>query len=571
MTSPSAMAQKTPRPPADVDVLIVGAGPTGLMLALELSRYSVPFRIVDKEALRSDRSRAIVVQPRSLELLSRHGDDIPNALRSHATSGFGFNFYVERHLTATVDLTDLGFDDTAFPLPFWVSQARLEGAMEAKLVEAGRTVERPVRAEAFAQDADGVTVTLVHEAKGDSGSAGGGREETVRCKYVVGCDGAHSSVRRAAGIAFEGAPYLQSFMLCDAHVDDWDYHPNRLMMFWTRSLLAVFPLADGTVRLMCTREADDPLATSSAAPTLEEFQRRLDASMPEWDPEDPDPEPMPRLRDPVWLASFRLHHRCADRYVSGRMVIAGDAAHIHSPAGGQGMNGGIGDAANLGWKLAMVLRGERGPELLKSYGAERRRVGQMLLKGTDRIFGIANSTHWLVRTLRNAFFRWVIPVVTRARERRARAFGFMSQLRIRYRRGGVVGNAPGWRGPVRGGDRAPDGTLAEGRWFLELCRGVGYHFAVFAGVGERAASRSEVETALRRYDDFKREKSTVHVVCSSQEQAADGWHVDVGGGLHGRYGFKGPGYVLIRPDGHVEHIGPLGSLASLAAWLAVNK
>jgi 2-polyprenyl-6-methoxyphenol hydroxylase-like FAD-dependent oxidoreductase len=522
----------------DTDVLIVGAGPTGLMLALELVAQGTRCRIIDKEPVRSDRSRALVVHARSLELLARH--DLADRLVERGRRAVGASIIVNRRHAVDFELGDIGLEDTPYPFVLFVSQAETEGFLEAALAERGVRVERPVVAERLAQDDAGVTTWL---------SVGGQAAAPLCSRYVVGCDGAHSTVRKAAALGYPGAAYPQDFILADAQID-WSLPKDRLHFFLARSLLVTFPLKGDVIRLIASRpeaRGDD------TEPTLADFQALLDRL-----------SPVPgRIHDPAWLSRFRLHHRGVDTYRAGRLFVAGDAAHIHSPAGGQGMNTGLQDAVNLGWKLAAVLRADAPEELLDTYQQERHPVGEKLLHRTDRLFRLAAVNHPLWCAVRNtvmpSFVRWNLA----SRTRRARAFRFVSQLGIRYRKSPCVAQAPGHRGPLRAGDRAPDGPLMRDSapdHLHALLTGPGHHLLLFSGrgdlglaseaLGEHAAALTE------RYGAW----AQVHVVidgATPRSHAPTAAHLDPDGMLHGRYGADAPTLVLVRPDAYVGYIGPI--------------
>jgi 2-polyprenyl-6-methoxyphenol hydroxylase-like FAD-dependent oxidoreductase len=552
---------------SDLDVLIVGGGPTGTMLALELAMLKISFRIIDKEPVRSDKSRALVIQPRTLELLNRHG--IAHDLIAQGTTGTGAHIFVNRKLAAKLDFDDLGFDDTAFPLPLWISQADTEHFLDLSLRRHGHKVERPVTADKIEQDDTGVTVLL----RGADGT-----EEQLRSKYVVGCDGTHSVVRHAAELTFEGAPYPQDFILVDLHLSWSEYPSNRLAMFMGQGMMIGFPLKDGLYRLIASRPnvgADD------AEPTLEDFQTIFNKLAPG----------TATLRDPIWLTRFRLHHRAANKYRDGRLFVAGDAAHIHSPAGGQGMNTGIQDAVNLGWKLASVLHGDcvDHNSLLESYDIERRRVGEHLLKGTDRAFQFGTSSNPFFLFLRNLLLSWVspwvLPWVLANQGRRARLFRFMSELGIRYRHSPVVRTGSLYRGPVRGGDRAPDGTLMKvadtdtdkSLTLLVLFTALpGHHLVIFAGTRsdkdknenkDMDMDESVLEKIVEGFMGGSAAWAKLHRIFTVRPEPGRRGYLDEGGKLHARYGFMEPGYVFVRPDGHVAHIGLLTALDEFLAWL----
>lgn len=307
-----------------VDVLIVGAGPTGLTMALELALLDIPFRIIEKQTTPSDKSRALVIHPRSLELLRRHG--LAETIVERSTVGTGARIYINKKKTVEFSIDDLGFQNTAFPAPIWISQAETESILASHLESTyDVAIERGAVASEITQDDSGVNITIT---KND-------HTEHLRCSYVIGCDGAHSAVRHGAGLSFEGAPYPQDFILCDAHMR-WELADEETKpltgFFGPTGILMMFPMQDGAVRLVASRPPDilkdgDP----DVDPTLDDF-RAIVAKMAPGNVE---------LSDPIWLARFRLHHRAVSTFRTKRLFLAGDAAHIHSPAGGQGMNTGI--------------------------------------------------------------------------------------------------------------------------------------------------------------------------------------------------------------------------------------
>ncbi|KAI5922578.1 FAD binding domain-containing protein [Camillea tinctor] len=374
-------------------------------------------------------------------------------------------------------------------------------------------------------------------------------------------------------MTFEGDAYPQEFILADVRIADTAASERRAYMCFGRGIMVFLPLHDGTVRLVVSRPAQADARSDVAAKDLppaklDDFQDFLRQVFPYGG----------TLRDPVWLTRFRLHHRGVNAYRDGRLLVAGDAAHIHSPAGGQGMNTGIQDAANLGWKLGAAIRaGENGEhrreKLLDSYHAERYPVGRHLLRSSDRAFSYVASTNPVFVFLRNLVMPWLLPWLVAWRAGVARQFAFISQLRVRYRRSAAVGTAEGFRGPIRGGDRAADGRIRKGgeeaeQWLQELFTPDRHHLVLFSGMAAAAAAsegdllRAEARFLERAGEDAR---VKVHIVVVDEGQAG---YVDVGGELHDMYGFKdGAGYVLVRPDGYVAHIGPLSALDGASEWL----
>lgn len=498
-----------------MNVLVVGAGPTGMALAIELRRHGVPFRLIDRASARSDRSRALVVQARTLELMRPWG--VADELVACGQKTVTAQLYVEKRLGANLAFDDIGVDDTPYPFILFVSQAVTERLCDQALARlGGGAVERGVELVAARDDGDGVAVTLRH---------GDGRSETARYDWVVGCDGAHSAVRHAAGLEFAGAQYEQDFMLADLAIR-WNA-PRQIYFFFGRGKNAVvLPLADGLCRIIALTGLPPPEGAGDE-PSLEEFSRLLSEVCPF----------VFELQRPRWLTRFRLHHRGVSRYRAGRLLVAGDAAHIHSPAGGQGMNTGIQDACNLGWKLGLVARGAPA-RLLDSYDEERRPVGRRLLRVTDRMFEVAASSNPLVVWLRNRLVPALAPRALATPARRRVAFRFVSQLGISYRGSSLVGDA---------GQRAPDLLVDGVNHLVDELNHPRHHLVVFGDGGEF------LRRATARFSPL-----------------VDGVVVGDDATARRRYGVAGDGWALVRPDQYLAARARSFDLDPLDAYFAAT-
>src|SRR5262249_33368172 len=437
----------------DLDVFIVGAGPTGLALAMQLQRFGGRFRIIDKLHDRTRESRALGVQARTLELLQTFG--LGEALVARGNTSTRLKLHLEGRALATVSLGNIGAADTRFPFVLFVSQAETETVLTEYLNAAGIFVERGFELVAF-EMADGVDCVVRRDD---------GHQERIRTRFLVGCDGAHSAVRKGAGVPCEGGSYPQDFVLGDVEADG-PLEPNAINSFVGGGGVAMFfPLGRPTtwrvIAMAADTEGDSPRGQTSAITSdlaLSELQMVV----------DPPTVGAVRLRDPAWLTGFHLHHRQIKSYRKGNVFLAGDAAHIHSPVGAQGMNTGVQDAWNLGWKVALVARGAANISLLDSYDAERWPVGRFLLHYTDRLFSTftgAISGQPFSTWVRRVVAPHVVPRLVGSPRLRRMAFAFVSELGIRYRESPAVKEGEPWqRGGPRAGDRLPDAEIrVDGR------------------------------------------------------------------------------------------------------------
>ena len=364
-------------------VLISGAGPVGLTMANELARYGVPVRIVDLAPHRTDKSKALVLWPRTLELLE-HGGYVEPFL----AAGFRGNGAQLSDGTNAVAKIGLGGIATRYPYALMNAQSETERVLEENLTARGVTVERSVTMESFSDKGSGIEAVL---RKAD------GSGETVQADWLLGCDGAHSTTRHGLNMPFEGSTMDSDWWLADIHLTGLE--PQDLLhIFWHRDgILAFFPITPGRWRVIGDL---GPAAGSGKRPdpTLDEVQAMVSRRG----------TPGIKLADPIWLATFRINERKVKNYSQGRVFLSGDAAHIHSPAGGQGMNTGMQDAFNLSWKLNLVAKGIARPSLLDSYSTERSAVGDMVLHNAGRMTEVAIARNPMIQTLRNTIVKFAL-------------------------------------------------------------------------------------------------------------------------------------------------------------------
>lgn len=533
-----------PAPSPPLDVLIVGAGPTGLSLAVQLARTGATFRIVDALPKGQRESRALAVQARSLELLDTIG--VAEPLVARGRQALRVQLHVDPTADTIIPLTRVDRRDTRFPFVLFVSQAETEAVLAAWLETHGVSIERGITVSGVASGDDGVRATL---------TARDGAETAVHARYVVGCDGAHSTIRHAAGLAFEGDAYPQRFMLADVEIHG-DLPPDTVHAFPGRGgALMVVPLGSPRTWRLIAIDPRGPDASGGAASSplaLDELQAFVDRVAD---------RPL-RLHDPAWITRFRLHHRQAERYRQGRLFLAGDAAHIHSPAGGQGMNTGIQDAWNLGWKLGLVCRGALPETWLDTYHEERWPVGRHLLRSTDRLFSLVTRAVAAGKTaarLRNLSLRWLVPAAAATPRLRRRAFDVVSQLRIAYRGSAAARDGrPGLTAGPRAGDRLPDHPVTSDGAITPLQRvvaGTAFH-ALWCGAAPLPAAFETLVAGrpIRVHHLFRDPDSDV----DADARAALGLD-PARTGANAVY--------LVRPDGHIAYKSAGSALADFGAYL----
>jgi len=357
-------------------VLIIGAGPVGMTLANELVRYGVPARIVDKAAQRTDKSKALVIWSRTLELLDRGGGSAP-----FIDAGFkvlAANFVAGDKVIGRISLEGA---NTAYSFGLMLPQSETERLLEERLQGLGVTVERRVELVRFESGTAGVEATL---------RLADGREESVSAPWMVGCDGAHSTVRHGLKAPFAGETMESDWMLADIHMTGYPYPESEMSVYWHRDgVFVIFPITPGRYRVIADLPSSG--AEHPPTPTLEQVQAIMDRRGPGG----------VKASDPIWLSGFRINGRKVASYRWGRIFLAGDAAHVHSPAGGQGMNTGMQDAFNLAWKLALVIRGTCTDQLLDSYSPERSSVGDQVLETAARLTAVGTMRNPVAQAIRN--------------------------------------------------------------------------------------------------------------------------------------------------------------------------
>ena len=364
------------------DVIIIGAGPTGLALACQLTRYGVDFVIVDKAQGVTPYSKALGVHARTLEIYEQI--DLAQKAVEQGTVAGRVRMLEGGAVLGEVDLSNVGEGLSPYPYMLVLEQSRNEQLMYEWLKGHGRDVLWQTELETFSQDATTVTA----QVKSSSGES-----QTIEGKYLVGCDGPHSPVRHALGLNFEGSTFGRLFYVADVRID-WKFsHDALTVCIAPHGVVAFFPMPGekrwrivGAFPEGHEKEEGEVLYEEIEARIKEEAELELDITRVDW------------------FSTYKVHTRHVDKFSSGRCFVAGDAAHIHTPAGGQGMNTGIQDAYNLAWKLALVLKHSAHERILDTYNEERLPNAKRLTATTDRMFNLAAGKDWFVGLIRTTIF-----------------------------------------------------------------------------------------------------------------------------------------------------------------------
>ncbi len=499
---------------SEASVLIAGAGPTGLVLALWLTRQGVPVRIVDKAAEAGTTSRALAVHARTLELYRQL--DLTDAVLAKGHRVPSVQLWTEGERRARVSFEQVGSDLTPYPFLHIYPQDEHERLLIARLEDLGVRVERKTELVSFVQDARGVRARL----RGPDGA-----ESEHEAAFLAGCDGARSAVRQALGTGFPGGTYNQVFYVADVEARGPAVNGELCIDLDEADFLAIFPLAaERRARLIGTVREGEGKDLDHLS--FEDVKNRALANLK---------ITVDRVN---WFSTYHVHHRVTERFRKGRAFLLGDAAHIHSPAGGQGMNTGIGDAINLAWKLAAVLQRRAPDALLDSYEAERIAFARRLVRTTDQGFTLATAEGWLADVVRTKIVPVVLPAAASFEPFREFMFRTVSQITLNYR---DLGISAGKAGHVQGGDRLP-WVGASGADNHEPLSRIGWQAHVY---GQPAAGLSEW--------------------CAARGLPL---HVFAWTAAHGEAGLAKDAAYLIRPDTYVALAEASGSPEALERYLA---
>ena len=497
-------------------VLIVGAGPTGLVLALWLTKQGIGVRIIDKNSGPGETSRAMAVQARTLELYRQL--DMGDAVVAAGHKDLAMNFWAGGKRRAELSLGDAGAGLTPYPFLLVFPQDQHERLLIERLEAMGVRDERQTELLSFEETGDHVTARL---------RIADGSEEVYEASYLAGADGARSTVRKQVGGSFEGGSYAQIFYVADVTLHGIERADQAHIALDGSDFVMILPYGDnGQFRLIGTvrgERAEHP-ETLTFDDVSHDAIDKLGITIDEVN----------------WFSHYRVHHRVTDSFRHGRAFLLGDAAHVHSPAGGQGMNTGIGDAINLAWKLAEVLKGHASDSLLDSYDAERRAFAQKVVDTTDRLFTFATAQGSFADFVRTHIFPTVASVAYGFDSVREFMFRTVSQTTLHYQDSPV---SEGQAGKVKGGDRLP-WVKAAGIDNYEPLRKVGWQMHIYG------TARDDLRAWCVRH---------------GVELNVFAWMPE-----HKDAGFAQDAAYLLRPDTYVAFAAPTQSVTTVDSYLA-NK
>lgn len=500
------------------DVLIVGAGPTGLALACQFIRSGIDFVIIEKREGVTAYSKALGVHARTLEIYEQLGLAQP-AVEQGAIARKA-RMLKGGKVRAELNLLDLGLGLTAYPYVLFLEQSKNEQILYDYLKQNGKTVHWQTELVSFSQTDEKVTAHV---------KATDGLSQQIETQYLVGCDGPKSPVRHALGLEFGGSTFERIFYVADARVD-WKLPHDALQVCLLKdSLLVFFPLK-GENRYRIVGTFPEEFSKDEGEVLYGEIEQRIQA----------EAEFELDVHDVEWFSTYKVHSRHASQFSKTRCFLAGDAAHVHTPVGAQGMNTGIQDGYNLSWKLALVLNGKANKAILETYNQERLENAKHLLQTTDRMFNIAAGSNWLLAFLRTHVLPFVFPDLIRLAPVKQFLFPLISQIGIHYRHSSLSQHAGDKQFKVKAGDRMPY-LLVEGQSIYDRLHQPKFHLLIFANTpSDFQAIKTELAGWEAELVDFR--------VIPIDPQV-----VEV-------FGMKQSFSVLLRPDNYIASISTETSL-----------
>ena len=510
------------------EVLIVGAGPTGLALAGQFIRYGVDFVIVDQKEGTTPFSKAIGVQARTLEIYQQI--DLADRLVELGAITKGVRLIEGGVARAEVPLAELGQGMSPFPFLLIVEQGKHEKLLYEFIKSHGKDVRWQTTLTDFSQDDAGIAGTIVQT----SGEKQLGDEQLVEAKYLVACDGAKSHVRKELGLTFEGSTLERLFYVADVQIK-WDFPHDMLAACLAKDQSTAFFPMPGTDHYRIVGVFPEETELKEGEVLYEEIERQILA----------DTQLELDIYKVNWFSTYKVHSRRVNKFSEGRCFVAGDAAHIHSPAGAQGMNTGIQDGYNLAWKLALVLRGDANARILDTYNEERVENAQRLLETTDRMFDLLVNPAWLMSFTRRYVFPYVANFLVGLESVNQFIFPLISQIGITYREHSLSVDT-GEDFEIKAGDRMPY-FLVDGKSVYDSLHAPRFHLLTFTNdVEGPEQARERIEHEFPHLVDY-------HVFPLNERVTEI-------------FGTNKPFRVLLRPDNYIGFVSSRAPLAELRAY-----
>jgi 2-polyprenyl-6-methoxyphenol hydroxylase-like FAD-dependent oxidoreductase len=438
------------------DVIIVGAGPTGLSMACQFIRYGVDFVILDRKETTTPHSKAIGVQARTLEIYEQIG--LADKLIEQGAIAAKARMVVGGEVRGEVEFSELGKGLSPYPFVLIVEQGKHEKILYDFIKVNSKDILWQTELENFSQDESSVKATVKNAI---------GKTQTIEAKFLVGCDGAKSPVRHLLGLTFEGSTFERMFYVADVQID-WKFSHDALHAFLMKdTLLAFFPMT-GEKQWRIVGTFPEEFAKDEGEILYEEIEERIKH----------DAELELDIANVNWFSTYKVHTRHVNKFSEGRCFLAGDSAHIHTPAGAQGMNTGIQDGYNLAWKMALVLKGKADEKILETYNEERLENAENLLKTTDRFFNLAANPDTFLSYLRLYVFPYIAGVAFSIDAVKKFVFPRISQIAINYRDSSLSENVAN-NFKVKAGDRMPYFSVDGKSIYDRLCQPK-FHLLVFS-------------------------------------------------------------------------------------------
>lgn len=507
------------------DVIIVGGGPTGLSLACQLVRYNIDFVVIEKKEGVTPYSKALGVHARTLEIYEQL--DLAQQAVERGTVTGKVRLLEGGKIVGEVNLSNIGEGLSAYPFMLVLEQSQNERLLYDYLQAHGKEVLWQHELESFSQDESGVTAQV---------NNGSGASQTFAGKYLVGCDGPKSPVRHGLGLSFEGSTFERLFYVADVQID-WKFSHDALHGCLARnSVVAFFPMPGekrwrivGAFPEGHDKDEGEVLYEEIEARIKEEAEIELDITRVDW------------------FSTYKVHTRHVEKFSAGRCFLAGDSAHIHTPAGGQGMNTGIQDAYNLAWKIALVVKGEAAESILETYNEERLPNARRLLQTTDRMFNLAAGSDWFLNLIRTTIFPPMAKFILSIDAVKKKFFPLISQIGITYRDSSLSDHHGDGGFEVKAGDRMPY-FLIDGKSVYDRLREPKFHLLSFS------AGESDYQNEIRRVESEYAQLIDCHVVPLYPHV------VEI-------FGVDQPFSLLLRPDNYIAFISPETSLSRLTPYL----